>query len=139
MLYCFCFRPATSMTWRKYAPHCRSIDNLAEDDQTMNDQMNYRQPQAVLALFGQGERATLRQIKDRYREAVKRHHPDRNLEAGSVRAQELNQAYRLLIAYCEHYRYDFSEAEFLEQHSEERLRRQFDWDPTGRGKEEQKD
>ena len=47
--------------------------------------------------------------------------------------QRVNAAHKILLAYCENYRFSFSEAEFLEQVPEERLRRQFGWDPVWGG------
>jgi hypothetical protein len=73
--------------------------------------MTYQELQDALGLFGLGERATLKQIKARHRVLAKMLHPDRNSTA-------------------------FSEAEFLEQRPEERLRRQFGWDPVWSGKPE---
>jgi hypothetical protein len=48
--------------------------------------------------------------------------------------RQVNAAYRVLLGYCENYRFCFSEAEFFEQVPEERLRRQFGWDPVWGGK-----
>lgn len=96
--------------------------------------MTYRELQATLELFTLGERATLEQIKARHRELVKTHHPDSGGDGEAMR--RVNAAYALLLAYCSAYRYDFSEEEFLEQHPEERLRRQFGWDPLWGGRKE---
>ncbi len=98
--------------------------------------MTYRELQEALAIFGLGERATLKQIKARHRELARAHHPDRGGPADGEAMQRVNAAYRLLLAYCEGYRFCFSEEEFLEQHPEERLRRQFGWDPVWSGKAE---
>jgi len=95
--------------------------------------MTYRELQEALTLFGLGERATIKQIKARHRELARAHHPDQG-EAGDPAAmQRINAAYKVLLAYCENYRFNFSEAEFLEQVPEERLRRQFSWDPVWGG------
>jgi hypothetical protein len=53
--------------------------------------------------------------------------------------QQINAAYKLLLVYCENYRFSFSEGEFLEQVPEERLRRQFGWDPVWGGAPEPSD
>lgn len=98
--------------------------------------MLYRELKAALALFGLGDRATLRQIKARHRELVKQHHPDRSAAGDPEQIRRINQAYALLRSYCENYRFGFSEEEFLEQHPEERLRRQFGWDPVWSGESE---
>jgi hypothetical protein len=96
--------------------------------------MTYRDLQDALAVFSLGERATLKQIKARHRALAKAHHPDRGESTDPLAMQRVNAAYRILLAYCEGYRFCFSEAEFLEQVPEERLRRQFGWDPVWGGK-----
>jgi len=96
--------------------------------------MTYRQLQDALAVFGLGERATLKQIKAHHRTLAKTYHPDRGEVSDPDKMRQINTAYRVLLAYCENYRFCFSEAEFLEQVPEERLRRQFDWDPVWGGK-----
>lgn len=98
--------------------------------------MTYAELQEALIRFGLGDRATLRQIKDRHRQLVKTHHPDHGDGSDPETIRQVNAAYRVLLAYCENYRFSFSEAEFLEQFPEERLRRQFDWDPVWGGKPE---
>jgi hypothetical protein len=98
--------------------------------------MTYRELQEALGIFGLGERATLRQIKARHRELARTFHPDRGSTADPAAMQRVNSAYRILTAYCEGYRFSFSEEEFLEQSPEERLRRQFGWDPVWSGKPE---
>ena len=99
--------------------------------------MTYGELQDALALFGLGERATLRQVKARHRALAKAHHPDQGAGGDPQTMQRVNAAYRVLLAYCENYRFSFSEAEFLEQVPEERLRRQFGWDPVWGGKPEE--
>jgi hypothetical protein len=98
--------------------------------------MTYRQLQEALSVFGLGERATLKQIKSRHRELARAFHPDRCGAEDQAAMQRINAAYKILMAYCDGYRFSFSEEEFLEQRPEERLRRQFDWDPVWGGKPE---
>lgn len=95
--------------------------------------MTYRELQEALAVFNLGERATLNEIKARHRALAKCHHPDRDTTADGVAMQRVNTAYKILLAYCAGYRFCFSEEEFLEQRPEERLRRQFGWDPVWGG------
>ncbi|MBE0575989.1 MAG: J domain-containing protein [Desulfuromonadales bacterium] len=101
--------------------------------------MTYREFRQAIEVFDLGERATLDQIKTRHRELVKAHHPDRGSSSDPEVICRVNCAYEVLTAYCESYRYCFAEEEFLEQVPEERLRRQFDWDPvwSGRGEAEE--
>lgn len=96
--------------------------------------MTYHDLRDAAALFGLGERATLKEIKTRHRHLAKRHHPDHGGSGDPAAMQQVNRAFRILADYCAGYRYCFSEEEFLEQHPEERLRRQFGWDPVWSGK-----
>ena len=100
--------------------------------------MTYSDLQSALRIFGIGERATLQQIKRRHRELVKQHHPDHAAGDNPGQMHRINAAYEILTEYCRNYRYDFSEGEFLEQSPEERLRRQFVWDPVCGGTEKKK-
>ena len=53
-------------------------------------------------LLGLPLQTTRAEIKERYRQLAAKWHPDR---AGEVKKmQELNEAYHLLMEYCEHYR-----------------------------------
>ena len=101
--------------------------------------MTYQELKAALALYKLGERTTLKQIKTRHRELVKIHHPDQACDNDPEIIRKINAAYEILTVYCESYRFCFSEEEFLEQVPEERLRRQFGWDPvwSGEGEPEQ--
>lgn len=96
--------------------------------------MNYQELQTALDILGITERATLKQIKQRHRSLVKKHHPDQGASADSEKIRQINAAYEILKTYCDSYRYCFSEEEFLEQVPTERLRRQFSNDPLwGKG------
>ena len=113
--------------------------------------MTFQELKAALELYQLGERVTHKQIKARHRELVKCHHPDRGhhhdedhhsdqgCDTDPEIIRKINAAYEILTAYCEGYRYCFTEEEFLEQVPEERLRRQFGWDPvwSGEGEPEQ--
>lgn len=87
--------------------------------------MTYDELTRAIALFDLPQRVTLRQIKNRHRELVKRYHPD----GGEVNDPELiraiNAAYKIIRDYVENYRYSFAEEEFYEQNPDEQLRRQF--------------
>lgn len=98
--------------------------------------MTYQALREALELFCLEERATLRQIKRRHRELVKDHHPDQAPSADREAMVRINAAHEVLMAYCENYRFSFSEEEFLEQFPEERMKRQFSWDPLWGGTKE---
>jgi DnaJ-class molecular chaperone len=110
--------------------------------------MTYQELKAALELYQLGERVTHKQIKARHRELVKCHHPDlgyhhdeghhsdQGCDTDPEIIRKINAAYEILTAECESYRYCFTEEEFLEQVPEERLRRQFGWDPIWSGDSE---
>jgi hypothetical protein len=61
-------------------------------------------------LLGLGEQASITEIKTAYRHLCKQWHPDA-LEGdatGSGKIKDINAAYRLLLDYCETYRFSFS-------------------------------
>lgn len=60
-------------------------------------------------LLGLGDRASIEEIKTAYRRMCKRWHPDTLSEdSGSSRKiKQINAAYRLLLNYCENYRFSF--------------------------------
>lgn len=90
--------------------------------------MNYSQLLKAQKLLGLGDRASLKEIKERYRDLARQNHPDAG-GGKSEAMQKINEAYALLLAYVEDYRFSFAEEEFYEQQPEERLRRQFGDDP----------
>lgn len=91
--------------------------------------MTYAELKAALAVLGLGERATLKEIKTRHRELVKRHHPDAGNAGDPDAMRRINAAYAVLEDYIANYRLCFSEDEFYEQNPEERIRHQFMDDP----------
>jgi len=91
--------------------------------------MTYADLQKALRVLGLGERATLREIKARHRELVKRHHPDTGNTSDPEMIRAVNTAYRDLFDYVAAYRFSFAEEEFYEQNPEERIRMQFADDP----------
>ena len=96
--------------------------------------MTYEKLRAAIRTFGLGERATLDEIKARYRELAKRHHPDGGISEDTEAIYRVIEANRVILEYVESYRYCFSEQEYLEQDPEERLRRRFMADPLwGKG------
>jgi DnaJ-class molecular chaperone len=96
--------------------------------------MTFKELRGALKVFELGERATLREIKSRHRELVKRHHPDAGSAVDAEKIRQVNAAYRVLLDYLAEYRFSFDEEEFYEQNPEERLRQQFfDESEWGRG------
>lgn len=88
--------------------------------------MTYADLQQALLIFGLGERATLKDIKSRYRNLAKRYHPDTSTSEEADAMRKVNAAYRIIQAYIAEYRFSFAEDEFYEQNPEERLYKQFE-------------
>ena len=68
------------------------------------------------------ERATMEEIKASYRNLVRKWHPDRCMESKKISAEmtvKIIAAYRTLIDYCNHYRFNFSQEEVRNHLSEE--------------------
>ena len=97
--------------------------------------MTFEELDAARRRLNLPERAGLTEIRARYRDLVKRHHPDRTAGAEDDAIRAINQAYRTLRAYCDGYVFDFGRERFLEQNPEERLRAQFAYDPVWGGRE----
>lgn len=87
--------------------------------------MTYDDLQAALTVFGLCGRSTLKEIKSRHRDLVKRYHPDSGNDEAPDEIRKVNAAYRVLLDYVTEYQFSFEEDEFYEQNPEERLRRQF--------------
>ena len=96
--------------------------------------MTYAELKDALVVLGLGERATLKDIKARHRELVKRHHPDAGNSGDPEAIRKVNAAYRIVQEYVAEYRFTFTEEELYEQNPEERIRQQFMNDPLwGKG------
>jgi curved DNA-binding protein CbpA len=91
--------------------------------------MTYADLQEALRVLGLGERASLKEIKARHRELVKRHHPDTSRAGDPEIIREVNAAFRIISDYISEYRFSFAEDEFYVQNPEERIWRQFADDP----------
>jgi hypothetical protein len=64
-------------------------------------------------LLGLGERASMAEIKIAYRHMCKQWHPDvaTDKTTSTRKMKDINAAYRLLLEYCESYRFSFSPEE----------------------------
>ena len=87
--------------------------------------MTYAELQEAVRVFSLRERATLKEIKKRHRELVKRHHPDSGSVDDHESISKINAAYRVLLDYIAEYNFSFGEEEYYIQNPEEQLRRQF--------------
>jgi len=83
--------------------------------------------------LGINEVASLQEVKNRYRALLKEWHPDLSAENKDMRREktvEIIHAYRLLMDYCEQYRFSFSREEVEKYISpEEMWAKRFGHDP----------
>lgn len=92
--------------------------------------MTYADLKEALRVMDLGERVTLKEIKTRHKELVKRHHPDTGNTNEPDMIRKVNAAYQVVLDYISAYRFSFAKEEFFEQNPEERLRQQFADDPV---------
>lgn len=100
--------------------------------------MTFADLQKSLEILGLYDRVTMKQIKSRHRELVKRYHPDVGNDDDGEKIKSINAAFRVISDYLESYRFSFSEEEFYIQNPEERMRRQFMDDALWGGGREQR-
>ena len=74
---------------------------------------NFDQINQARELLGLGETATLRQVKQAYKRAANRYHPDKCKDPDKAKCAEMmkkiNEAYELIMKYCNQYSYSFTE------------------------------
>jgi DnaJ-class molecular chaperone len=73
-------------------------------------------------LLGLGEAATLKEIKRAYRTLAHHHHPDKQGGDDSTESEtmkRLNRAYKLLMDYCNEYKYSFKKEDVARTYPDE--------------------
>lgn len=95
--------------------------------------MTYKELCDAIDILGLPQRASLTEIRQRHRELVKQHHPDSNAAGDPATIRKVNDAYAVLRAYCDNYRFSFDHDTFLLQNPDERIREQFYSDPIWGG------
>lgn len=73
-------------------------------------------------LLGLPERASMNEIKSNYRRLVSRWHPDKCVENDNEcyeMTRKIIAAYKIILAYCEQYKYSFTEEEVKKHRSPE--------------------
>ncbi len=79
-------------------------------------------------VLGLDESATLKEVREVYRELSKKYHPDRTGKRDSgERMKEINLAYKLIKDYCESYRFSFKKKEVEDFYSKYVKSFQEDW------------
>jgi len=89
---------------------------------------NFNEIEEARKLLGLGEAATLKEIKSAYRTLAHRHHPDKlggNERTDNETMKRLNWAYKLLMDYCDNYKYSFKEEDIARTYPHEEYLRTF--------------
>ena len=84
--------------------------------------MNFNEIDEARRLLGLGEAVTLKEIKTAYRRLAHHHHPDKNgstNEKSNEMMKKLNRAYKVLMDYCNRYRYSFRQEDVAKVYPEE--------------------
>ncbi|MHB9052414.1 MAG: J domain-containing protein [Thermoleophilia bacterium] len=83
---------------------------------------SYKEIYEARLLLGLPERATMDEIKTNYKKLMGKWHPDKcgeDIEECEEMSRKIIAAYKLIVAYCETYRFSFSKEEIMEHASEE--------------------
>jgi DnaJ-class molecular chaperone len=84
--------------------------------------VDFEEIEEARKLLGLGEAATLKEIRSAYRRLAHQHHPDKIdgvSENNNEMMKELNRAYKVLIDYCNEYRYSFRHEDVSRVYPEE--------------------
>lgn len=69
-------------------------------------------------LLGLSNKATLFEIKQRYRNLMQQWHPDKNpddIDTAHKMSAQINEAYQIILEYCNTYEYSFNENDIREK------------------------
>ena len=84
--------------------------------------MNFNEIDAARRLLGLGEAVTLTETKTAYRKLAHHHHPDKN-DSTNGKSNEMMKslilAYKVLMDYCNEYRYSFRQEDVARVYPEE--------------------
>ncbi len=64
------------------------------------------------SLLGLREKSSLKEIKNRYKNLMKKWHPDKHrdeIEKATQMSMQINEAYKTIMDYCNNYEYPFDE------------------------------
>ncbi|MBU0533415.1 MAG: DnaJ domain-containing protein [Candidatus Omnitrophica bacterium] len=82
-------------------------------------------------ILGLGEETNREEIKEKYRELMKKYHPDKTSDNQEYleKAKNINWAYSVITSYCDEYKFSFSREDIERMNPELKLNRQFgdDW------------
>lgn len=84
---------------------------------------NFKQIDEARKLLGLEETATLKEIRDAYRQLAIQYHPDKCKEKKKKNCEEMfkkiNNANKIILDYCTNYRYSFKEKNVKELSEDE--------------------
>jgi DnaJ-class molecular chaperone len=89
---------------------------------------NFNDIDEAKKLLGLGEAATLKEIKKAYRTLAHCHHPDKHGgddSAESETMKRVNRAYKLIMDYCNEYKYSFREEDVARTYPHDEYLRTF--------------
>ena len=72
--------------------------------------IKYEEIEKAVKILNLPEEATLKQIKERYRQLIAKWHPDKckkDLKKCIEMSQKIIEAYEIIMAYCSQYKYSF--------------------------------
>lgn len=97
--------------------------------------MTYAELKEALYLFGfhENDLLTIKRIKQRHRNLVRKAHPDLHQHVDPARIRHLNEAAKIITEYVNSYRFSFSQEEFYRQIPDEHIRNQYAYDPIWAG------
>jgi len=67
--------------------------------------------------------SSIKDIKRQYKKLSKKYHPD--ISGDEVMMNELNKSYKILLDYCENYKFTFDEYEIKKQHPDSFYKNRF--------------
>jgi DnaJ-class molecular chaperone len=73
---------------------------------------SFEQLMKAKTLLGLHDKATLSEIKLRYKNLMKKWHPDKhndNVDEATLMSSKINEAYEIVLHYCNNYEYRFDE------------------------------
>jgi len=83
------------------------------------------------------EKANMKEIKERYKDLVRKWHPDKggeSVEQCNEMTKEINTAYHVVLSYCSEYKFSFTKEEVMKYLStEEQWMERFGNDPIWGG------
>ena len=71
------------------------------------------------SLLGLRETSTLKEIKNKYKNLMKKWHPDKHkddTEKATKMSMQINEAYEVILEYCNTYEYPFDEESIKKTH-----------------------